>query len=243
MKPRQSATVMLLRDDPFEVLMIRRGSHGAFPSIQVFPGGVIEDADRAPHWQEAFADFDQFEEPQRALRIGAIREVLEETGVLIGHDTYKVRDRSEPFFKTVQSLHMDLRLGSLTHFAHWVTPTFEPKRFETHFYLAKFPTDQNVEIDNSEAISAEWLAPDEAVKLALSGERPIIFPTLANLSLLAQSGDSEHAINMAHSRATKQIQPELVEHSEGRLELRIPSTSEYPITNWVMTTRSFTQNP
>jgi len=39
---RLAATVLLLRDDPFEVLMVKPNARGFFPSALVFPGGVVE---------------------------------------------------------------------------------------------------------------------------------------------------------------------------------------------------------
>lgn len=60
--PRVAVTVMLVHDDPFEVLMVRRPARGAFPSALVFPGGAV-DAD------------------DESVRAAAVRECLEETGI------------------------------------------------------------------------------------------------------------------------------------------------------------------
>jgi 8-oxo-dGTP pyrophosphatase MutT (NUDIX family) len=62
--PRPAATVLLLRDDPFEVLMVRRRRGGSFSNALVFPGGKVEDQDR-----DAAA--------------AAARETFEEVGVTI----------------------------------------------------------------------------------------------------------------------------------------------------------------
>ncbi|MCB1282045.1 MAG: NUDIX hydrolase, partial [Salinibacterium sp.] len=82
--PRVSATVLLLRDDPFEVLMVSRAARGAFASALVFPGGAIDPEDSEPGWREVIEDFDDVADEERPLRVGAIRELWEETGILLG---------------------------------------------------------------------------------------------------------------------------------------------------------------
>jgi hypothetical protein len=77
-EPRVAATILVLRDDPFEVLMVRRHNSGMFASALVFPGGVIEDADRDPAWLDLVNDGDLFDDDARALRIAAYRETFEE---------------------------------------------------------------------------------------------------------------------------------------------------------------------
>ena len=45
--PVPAASVILLRDDPFEVLMIRRHEKRSFaPDVWAFPGGAVEESDR-----------------------------------------------------------------------------------------------------------------------------------------------------------------------------------------------------
>src|SRR4029077_15220855 len=46
--PIPAASVLLLRDDPLEVLMIRRHERSSFvPNAWVFPGGAVDEADAA----------------------------------------------------------------------------------------------------------------------------------------------------------------------------------------------------
>src|SRR3954447_1042894 len=73
--PVPAASVILLRDAPLEVLMIRRHSKSSFvPDAWVFPGGVVEAADHD------LGDGTEL----GAMRVGAARELFEESGIWLG---------------------------------------------------------------------------------------------------------------------------------------------------------------
>ena len=92
-QPKLASTVMLVRDDegPLEVFMLRRVSSMAFaPSMHVFPGGGVDrrDAEDELPWAgpavEEWAEvFGTDEASARMLVAAAIREIFEETGVLL----------------------------------------------------------------------------------------------------------------------------------------------------------------
>jgi 8-oxo-dGTP pyrophosphatase MutT (NUDIX family) len=71
--PRPAASVLLLRDDPLEVLMVERPARGAFPSAVAFPGGAVDPIDGDP-----------LDGTDAAARAAAIRETEEETGIVLG---------------------------------------------------------------------------------------------------------------------------------------------------------------
>ncbi|RDV37625.1 NUDIX domain-containing protein [Bradymonadaceae bacterium TMQ3] len=92
-KVRDAATVMLMRDggSGLEVLLMRRHSGHAFMADRwVFPGGRVDARDGDAALKEAFsqpfeaaAGLAEDEDAARALTIAALREVFEETGVLL----------------------------------------------------------------------------------------------------------------------------------------------------------------
>lgn len=231
-EPKRSATVLLLQDDPLQVLMVQRAGRGAFPSTMVFPGGVVEPGDGDENWREIFTDFDDFEPAEREFRIAAIREVWEETGILIGAKRSIPRRPGVTFAFATDALGVTLTLGSLTPFGHWITPAVEPRRFDTRFFLARMPENQTAIADSTETLSTDWLSPVLGVELALSGQAPIIFPTMANLALLAESESVSAAIEAASARTLNVIQPEITLLDDGRPRITIPSDSGYPITTW-----------
>jgi 8-oxo-dGTP pyrophosphatase MutT (NUDIX family) len=100
--PRDSATVVLLRDrpeGPYEVFLMRRHGNQAFMGgAYVFPGGRLDDADSAPALAShtgglSAADARRLlQEPglpeatALGLFLAAIRETFEEAGVLLARD-------------------------------------------------------------------------------------------------------------------------------------------------------------
>lgn len=108
---RDAATIVLVRRDGPEprLLMGQRGAGAVFlPNKFVFPGGGVDPEDVAM----AGAGH-----PEEALRLAAIRELWEETGLRLGPP-----DRPAT--------------GRLTLVFRAVTPPFRPRRFDARFYLA-----------------------------------------------------------------------------------------------------------
>ena len=211
--PRPAATILVLRDDPFEVLMVRRHHNQTFASALVFPGGTVDDADRAEEWLPLLADADRFDPDARALRIAAFRETYEETGLLLARDGSGAHVPGPPpaeagaFLDLVRDCGGTLHLQDLVPFGHWVTPATAPKRFDTHFFLCATAPDQVAQCDGSEAVALEWAAPAAILGRAAAGETSILFPTRMNVSRLAESASVEHALEAARRRPIFTVHP------------------------------------
>src|SRR5437764_13330419 len=79
MEPVPAASVIVLRDAPFEVLMIRRHEGASFvPNAWVFPGGMVEQLDREIARERGDGSL------LGRMRVAAARELFEETGVWLG---------------------------------------------------------------------------------------------------------------------------------------------------------------
>lgn len=87
----------------------------------------------------------------------AIREVREETG---------------------------LEVQDLIPWSRWITPEFEPRRFDTYFFVAQIDTVGDV-VANEEAADHRWIAPADAVAGYFAGDLPMLPPTAVTLRELA----------------------------------------------------------
>ena len=246
--PRPAATVLLVRDRPaFEVLMVRRVHEiDSFAGALVFPGGKIDPADADPAWADHAHGWDAPDgtdrgEEDRRLRIAGLREAFEESGVLLARDRAGVPWRAVEaaatlrariaagemsFLEMVQALEVRVDLDALTVFAHWITPPFAPKRFDTWFFIATAPEDQFAVSDGYETVDAEWIEPQRALDLAKAGERKIVFPTQMNLRRVATAGGVERAIAEARARPPVIVQP-VVEIRDGERYLTLPLEAGY----------------
>ena len=224
---RPAATILMLRDAPapgpgFEVLMVKRHHQIDFAAgALVFPGGKSHAGDHDPAWADHATGWESVEADGAPLRIAAIREAYEEAGVLLARDATgeiyvgeaaidvraAVAEDRVAFLDVVRELGLKLDLAALTIFARWITPPLMAKRFDTWFYVAHAPLAQLAICDGHEAVDAEWIAPSEALDLAASGQRKVIFPTRMNLQLLAESPDATAAIETARARPLVTVEP------------------------------------
>ena len=238
-----AATILLVRDAPgLEVLMVKRHHQIDFASgALVFPGGKTHAGDHDPAWEARSLGWDGADPLGRPLRIAAIREAYEETGILLARHAdgsafqgelgaAAARDdiahNRRAFLDLVGSLDLKLDLAALTVFARWITPELMPKRFDTWFFIAAAPADQLALCDGWETVDAEWIAPAEALCLAVSGARKVIFPTRMNLQLLGEAADAVDAVARAGSRKLVTVEPVVIDSPQGRA-LTIPPDAGY----------------
>lgn len=238
MAPRDAATVMVLRaaGASLEALLMRRQRSMAFAGgMHVFPGGAVQASDSEPvpwtgppaeEWARRWGC-----DPQqaRALLVAAVRETFEETGILFagsGPDSVlgvcagpageEARRALEAGELTMAAFLADqgllLRADLLGAWAHWITPEFEPRRFDTRFFVAVLPEQELVHTHGSEADASFWIEVADAVAAAEQGTIAMMAPTRHNLQLIAAAGPGGVARVVAGGeRPIPTIQPRLVE--------------------------------
>lgn len=249
-QPVSAATVLLLRDGArgVEVFMVVRNKQIDFASgALVFPGGKIDLADRDEALRACCTDGAALADEARALRVAAIREVFEESGVLLARsrgDRAPVDPRRVAGLATYwrpmlleQKLGMaalcerenlELATDALMPFAHWITPKVRARRFDTHFFLAGLPVGQEPAHDGVESVASGWYDPAETIRAADAGSRAVVFPTRMNLAKLARAQTSAHALARARDERIVTVCPEMLER-DGKKFLRIPFEAGYGV--------------
>jgi len=179
------------------------------PRMMVFPGGGVDprDADPSLPWAgPSPADWARLliadEATARELVAAAVREVFEECGVLLaGPDADSVvGDVSGPRWQAARasllsrelslaqmliSQGLVLRSDLLRARAHWVTPEFEPRRYDTRFFAALLPAGQIADDQTSEADHADWANPARLLKSYASGSALMLPPTVVCVEQVA----------------------------------------------------------
>ena len=129
-------------------------------------------------------------DPVGQIRACAVRETLEETGVALAP-------------------------ADLLPWAHWITPEVEPRRFDTHFFVAVLPAGQSASDISGETDSADWARPEDALAAAGRGEIALMPPTWSILMELAEAGSVAAVLQAAEDRVIGPVLPEVVNAGGG----------------------------
>ena len=191
---RDSAAIVLVRGHGrgLEVFWVRRSDAVSVqPGFWAFIGGKLDA-------QDASLPLAGVEDAaERAARACAIREALEETGVLVAVEgavdaAALAAARAELLagHATLAALAerhgWRLRADLLTPAGRWQTPAFAAVRFDTLFYLARVPPGQEPRIEPGELAVGEWVRPHAALARYHRGEAVFAAPILWTLLALAE---------------------------------------------------------
>jgi 8-oxo-dGTP pyrophosphatase MutT (NUDIX family) len=235
--PRPAATVVLLRDFPagLQAYLLRRHSRMAFAAgMYAFPGGSVDprDADRAVAWAwpdpAAWAERLGCDESLARVSVcAAVRELFEESGVLLAGraedevvadttgadweaDRQALVERSLAFVDLLDQRGLVLRSDLLGPWAHWVTPEFEERRYDTRFFVAALPPGQRTRDVSGEADRTVWMSPADAVARVSSGEMTMLPPTFVTLRGIGRYATVAQVIAAAADREIRTVMPRLV---------------------------------
>ena len=242
--PRPAATVAIVRDGDenrgIEVLLCRRAERGDHNSgAWVFPGGLVDRADRAAHGVCAGLDDVQASAalglPEGGLDyyIAALRESFEEAGLLIAVDANdrmveldeaeerRLATWREPLNRGERSIgefcaHAGVRLAvdRLVYLSHWLTPIGRAKRFDTRFFIAAAPPAQAGTHDGSEMVEQQWLRPADAI--ARSENLKLMNPTRHTLAIIQRHATVAELLAWARKpREVALIMPRVGSGKEG----------------------------
>lgn len=263
-KPKDASTVILLRESPqgAEVLLLKRHSKSAFMGgAFVFPGGKVDEADRALHAggvsdaqaQRCLSRLDPT--PGTPLNtadavgffVATARELFEEAGVLLGaEDRFeseegsvrlsawrsKLQKQEATFADLVKEESLNLDVDALAYWAHWITPSAERRRYDTRFFVVAMPKGQTATFDALETTEQAWMRPKDALA---AHERNEIFlppPTQRNLEELGEA-ESDSVASMLKLARERRVGPILpkVTVVENRITILLPWDPQYKETD------------
>ncbi len=212
----------------------------------VFPGGRVDDDDQVIAADPArFPAGHGLDAEQAALRVAAIREMFEETGILLARSHGASTLVPAGQLQDMESQRVAVNAGGLSfagflaneslvlapdllvRFAHWITPVTMSKRYDTHFFMAVAPPDQLAVHDGSEAVDSVWITPQDAIVGSVTGKYKLLFPTEMNLGKLARHTDAAAAMTAASAARIVPVQPVMLTNDNGVRTMRIPVEADY----------------
>jgi 8-oxo-dGTP pyrophosphatase MutT (NUDIX family) len=236
-EPRHASTIIVVRDgaEGIEAYLMRRQTSMAFAAgMYVFPGGGMHPGDvtddvpwAGPSPSEWATRLECDDALARGLVVAAVRETFEETGVLLagpdeatvlsdasGADMQAARATLEAgelgFGDFLLGHDLVLRSDLIGAWAHWITPTFEPRRYDTRFFVAALPEGQRVGEMSREADHASWMPLRDVLARVEAGEAAMMPPTVVACREVAKH-TAGTILAAAAERTIRTIEPRLIE--------------------------------
>jgi 8-oxo-dGTP pyrophosphatase MutT (NUDIX family) len=207
------------------VHMLRRQASMAFAAgAYVYPGGGVDprDDDRLVGWAGPSRDvwagrLGVDPASAQAIVCAAVRETFEEAGVLLAGesagtvvgdttgddweaDRLALVGHELSFADFLDRRRLVLRGDLLGAWARWITPEFEPRRYDTWFFVAALPAGQRTRNASTEADCTVWIRPADATAAYDRGELLMMPPTVSTLRGLEAYGSAAQALAAAGDR-------------------------------------------
>lgn len=227
--PRNAATVVMLRDSPhgLEVFLVKRhGLSDVLGGAYVFPGGKLDAADAqldtARHLDQspaalhaALGEPDIDAATASALYVAALREAFEESRILFSDDAHTAHAalKQEPtlaFNAMLTELNLRLNTQQVLPWSRWITPrmpSVTTKRFDTRFFVAAVPPEQEATHDNHEATESVWLTPRQALTQYWERQIELAPPQIMSLAHLARHTTVQSVLDAARQRPPPLVFP------------------------------------
>jgi glyoxylase-like metal-dependent hydrolase (beta-lactamase superfamily II)/8-oxo-dGTP pyrophosphatase MutT (NUDIX family) len=187
-----AASVLLARSPgSSEVFLVRRADNlRFFGGYIAFPGGKVNPED---------AGLANFTPGLTARHVAAIRELFEETGVLIARTAdgsflpasptlndarHELNAGRVAFDDLLRRLGLTLSPDDVHSAGTLTTPPFTAMRFATGFFTATLPPGQVVDVWPGELAGGHWASADAALTAWTAGENLLSPPTVSLLELI-----------------------------------------------------------
>ena len=235
--PRDAATVVRLRDSPhgLEVFLVKRhGLSDVLGGAYVFPGGKLDAADLllGAHVDQSVADMHRaLGEPDTTpatalgLYVAALREAFEESGILFASDALAAKaallqEPQQPFNTWISKRILTLQTLQLVPWTRWITPrmpSVSSKRFDTRFFVAAVPADQEARHDDIETTASAWLQPKRALQQYWDRHIELAPPQIMSLAHLSRHPTVQSVLQEAKQRLPPVIFPESYDEAGERV--------------------------
>ncbi|HKJ73352.1 MAG TPA: NUDIX hydrolase [Alphaproteobacteria bacterium] len=164
MRPKDAATVILVRDRTHVLVGARSAGHAFMPNRYVFPGGGVDANDwRIPAASELHPytasrlQQDCAPPRARALGIAAIRETYEETGLRLATTSRSAERLTGDLWRSFRMAGVAPSLNALHYFARAITPPGRPRRFDARFFLVDAAETEGELVSNGELLDLKWV--------------------------------------------------------------------------------------
>ena len=169
--PRPSAVAVVYRRDAarrVEVYWVRRGKSAPFAAgYYAFPGGTLDATDAGVRVEGADGE-------EAALRACAARELFEEAGLLVAAGPVPAPEvlaaarkallAGQQSFAQVLNAHgLVVRADAFKPAGRWITPPWQPARFDARFFLVEAPADAQADAHGGELAEGAWVRPEDAL--------------------------------------------------------------------------------
>jgi 8-oxo-dGTP pyrophosphatase MutT (NUDIX family) len=165
------------------------------------------------------------EDDSRRYVTAAVREVFEETGILIasrrvgdpivdGGSSRFVNERGDVsrgdlgFTSFLAAQGLSIRADLLEVWGHWTTPSTEPLRYDARFFVAEVPRACVAGYLPTEADRGEWIALGDLFAMVDSGEIKMMPPTLVTCLEISRSSGSD-LLDVARRREVTRVDHDL----------------------------------
>ncbi len=164
-----------------------------------------------------------FRDPATALRFKEYRAALNGGGMSL--------------LDLAQKEGLRFSLDRMVPYAHWITPDFETKRFNTRFFLARAPEGQIAAHDQAELTDSAWMTPMEALAANDAGRIVLKPPTLKTVHELKDFRSAADVFAAAAGREIRTILPEVFKTADGDFGLKFPFDPEYTFADFKLPPR------
>ncbi|HKZ72987.1 MAG TPA: hypothetical protein VJ011_02920 [Steroidobacteraceae bacterium] len=180
------------------------------------------------------------------LYVAACRETFEETGVLLaryangepcdGRTAARLRSRrgavcrdASLFTQLLEEQDLVIEPACFVYWAHWITPSAAPQRFDARFFAVSMPADQLAQCDSAETSELSWLdlrSFGELPAESFISAPPTRFSLADVAARLREHGNLERTLTLERHRCVPPIVPKMTQ-IDGKATAVLPWDASY----------------